>query len=155
MWTINPKQYGKAQSGFSVPAALFIVLVLAGLGAFLATIGSSQQLGHAQDIVSSHTFQAARVGMEWGVYQVINTNGTFRNNCEGLGGSSTLNDMDGLPDIHVEISCRSLPYQEGVTKLRSYAIVSTACNSASCGAGVKPPLYVERRLETNITQAVP
>lgn len=155
MWTINPDMASARvkQAGFSVPAALFIVLVLAGLAAFLVTIGSGQQLGHAQDVVGSRVLQAARTGTEWGIRQILSeSTGTFQTNCASGGSSAVLNNLSGLEGLRIQVQCSSVNYPNGDPPLRSYLITSVACNdTTSCGAGAHNQFYVERRIETNIT----
>ena len=53
------------QRGFAAIAALFVLVVLAALGAFMVSISSSQQITAAQDIQGSRAYWAARAGMEW------------------------------------------------------------------------------------------
>lgn len=149
MWTINPEGQ---QRGFSVPAAIFILVILAMLGAFLVTMSGSQQLGHAQDVAGSRVFQAARAGVEWGIYQVVNTTGTFRSNCNAAGANATLPALDNMAGITVNVTCSAVAYNEGATAFHSYQITSTACNSTTCPNTANPGnLYVERRLVTLVT----
>ena len=53
------------QRGFAAIAALFVLLVLAALGAFMVSISSSQQITAAQDINGSRAYWASRAGLEW------------------------------------------------------------------------------------------
>ena len=153
MWTINPR-YG--QRGFAVAAAIFIVVILAALGAFMVSIGSGQHLGHGQDITGIRALQAARTGVEWGVFEVsVSPSTTFRNNCRAAGGTSSilpaLTDMQG---ITVRVDCTSATYAEGATSpLYTYQIIATACNNTTCPntSTSLPNLYVERRLSTLVT----
>ncbi|WP_145842213.1 hypothetical protein [Denitratisoma sp. DHT3] len=58
------------QAGFTLVSAIFILVVLAGLGAAILMVSSNQQLGSALDVQGTRAYQAARAGIEWGVYQV-------------------------------------------------------------------------------------
>ena len=53
------------QRGFAAIAALFVLVVLAALGAFMVSISSSQQITAAQDINGSRAYWASRAGLEW------------------------------------------------------------------------------------------
>ncbi len=53
------------QRGFAAIAALFVLVVLAALGAFMVSISSSQQITAAQDVQGSRAYWAARAGLEW------------------------------------------------------------------------------------------
>lgn len=55
------------QRGFAAVAALFVLVVLAALGAFMVSISSSQQVNAARDIQGSRAYWAARAGLEWAV----------------------------------------------------------------------------------------
>jgi MSHA biogenesis protein MshP len=57
----------KPQQGFAAIAAIFLVVVLAALGAFMVTFSNTQQLTSAQDIQGSRAYWAARAGLEWGI----------------------------------------------------------------------------------------
>lgn len=57
------------QRGFAAIAAIFLVVALAALGAFMVTFSNTQQVTLAQDIQGSRAYWAARAGLEWGVSQ--------------------------------------------------------------------------------------
>ena len=59
------------QNGFAAVAAIFILLVLAALGAFMVSFSNTQQLNSAQDVQGSRAYWAARAGLEWGVAGTI------------------------------------------------------------------------------------
>lgn len=63
------------QRGFAMVTAVFILVVLAALGAFILTVSSTQQAGSALDIQGARAYQAARAGIEWGVFQVTRNAG--------------------------------------------------------------------------------
>jgi MSHA biogenesis protein MshP len=56
-----------AHRGFAAIAAIFLVVVLASLGAFMVTLSNTQQLTSAQDVQGSRAYWAARAGLEWGI----------------------------------------------------------------------------------------
>jgi len=56
-----------SQEGFAAIAAVFLVVVLAALGAFMVTFSNTQQLTSAQDVQGSRAYWAARAGLEWGI----------------------------------------------------------------------------------------
>ncbi|RTL57858.1 MAG: hypothetical protein EKK46_01795 [Rhodocyclaceae bacterium] len=152
MWTTSPE---RQQSGFTTAAAIFIVVILAALGAFMVTISGTQQLGFAQDVTGSVVLQGARAGVDWGVYQVINnTAGTFSTNCRSAAGATvTFPSLQGMTNVTVRVDCTSATYVEGASSPVSYQIIATACNNATCPntSASLPNLYVERRLSTLVT----
>ena len=56
--------------GFAIVSAIFILVVLAALGAFILNISTSQHIGSALDVQGIRAYQAARAGIEWGLYRV-------------------------------------------------------------------------------------
>ena len=66
-----------SSSGFAVVSAIFLLVILAALGAFMVTISSVQHTTSATDIEGSRGYWAAQAGLEWGLYQVLDpTNAT-------------------------------------------------------------------------------
>lgn len=61
----------KTQSGFAAIAAIFLVVILAALGAFMVTFSNTQQLTSAQDLQGSRAYWVARAGLEWGIGSVV------------------------------------------------------------------------------------
>jgi len=59
--------------GFAILSAIFILVVLAALGAFILNVSTNQQIGSALDVQGVRAYQAARAGIEWGLYQVEST----------------------------------------------------------------------------------
>ena len=64
------KRMQRAQQGFAAMAAIFLVVILAALGAFMVTFSNTQQLTSAQDLQGSRAYWAARAGLEWGIASV-------------------------------------------------------------------------------------
>jgi MSHA biogenesis protein MshP len=61
----------RIQRGFTIVSAIFILVVLAALGAAILTVSTSQQIGSALDVQGSRAYHAARAGLEWGLYKVL------------------------------------------------------------------------------------
>ena len=55
------------QQGFAAVAAVFLVVALAALGAFMVSFSNTQQLTSAQDVQGSRAYWAARAGLGWGL----------------------------------------------------------------------------------------
>ncbi len=63
------------QHGFTMVSAIFLLVVLAALGAFMLTFSSVQHTTAATDLQGSRAYQAARAGIEWAAYQVLDPAG--------------------------------------------------------------------------------
>lgn len=73
------------QRGFGIIAAIAILVILAGLGAFIVSITTAQNITFAQDIQGARAYQAARGGLEWGLSKWLNNN-----DCTGAGAPATV-----------------------------------------------------------------
>lgn len=124
-----------AQHGFSIVSAIFLLVVLAALGAFMVTFSTVQHVTSAQDVRGAQAYQAARAGIEWGLYGALRTMPAA--SCVA---SKVLND---IPGFAVTVECTSsASYTEGVTPVTVYRITSTARSGAVGGIG-----SVERQLQ--------
>jgi len=128
-----------AQQGFAAIAAIFLVVVLAGLGGFMVTISNTAQLNSAKDIQGTRAYWAARAGLEWGLgaanavaLPVNITNSTC---------SSTLS----IEGFSVNVSCTRAAYLEGDPR---YLIKITAV--ASAGGAPGGIGYVERSVSAGL-----
>src|SRR3954451_3464961 len=59
------------QSAFALPTAIFLIVVLAILGAIVVTVSGLQHTSSARDVVGTRVYQAARAGVEWAAYRVL------------------------------------------------------------------------------------
>lgn len=137
----------KRLRGFAILTAIFILVVLAALGAFILGVSSGQQIGSALDVVSARAYQAARAGVEWGLYKQLQSASCTAGPTSFTPAGST------FAGLTVSVTCSSVT-DGGVTV---YTLTSTACNQrgadgncpctasapSSCTAGSS---YVERRL---------
>lgn len=138
------------QRGVSLITAIFLIVVLAALGAFLVTVSGLQQTSSALDIQGSKAYQAARAGIEWGAFQSLR-NGT----CTVASAATSFNAGGTLTDFTVTVDCAATPYSEVTASTGTvYLITSTACNrpnSGRCDIVVTPgPNYVERQLQATM-----
>lgn len=153
------------QRGFSIVAAIFILVVLAALGAFLVSVSSTQHLALALDAMSSRVQQAARGGLEWGVYQALKASPApaFRSACEAAAAGAAsaapttsldlaAGDLPGLAEFRVDLEFAWYRVQEGGSAYCIYEITATACNAASCPAAAPGLGYVEHQQVARVTQ---
>ncbi len=60
----------KVQLGFSLVSAIFLLVVLAALGAAMVTFSTAQNQDLAIDVMGSRAYQAANAGVEWAAYNI-------------------------------------------------------------------------------------
>jgi MSHA biogenesis protein MshP len=143
------------QRGFTLLAGIFILIVLAALGAFMVNISSMQHVSSALDVQGARAYQAARAGIEWGVYQVLDpTNATAVApsnpswpNLPSCPASPSSLTIEGFA---VTVTCgRSAVYNESGT-VRSIAVYSLQATATS---GVPGSLgYIERQLQATVSK---
>lgn len=149
---------GPAARGFTLVSALFIIVVLAALGAALAKISVRQHMGSAAEIDAARAYQSARAGLEWAVYQVQRVPAPPAAAPACFATSSFA--PAGLAGYTVTVSCTRTPasgsLSDGATSLVFYQLVANACNAPSGGAcptsGTPASTYVERQLSWTVTR---
>jgi len=135
--------------GFAAVAALFMLVVLAGMGVVLVTVFSAQQRGQAFDVLGMQAYQAARAGIEYGVYQALQS-GTCANEALMFAGTT-------LAPFRTDVSCVATAHNEGGTTVTTYEITATACNRTanSCPPALPDATYVERQLRATVGSNAP
>jgi MSHA biogenesis protein MshP len=142
--TRNPKpetRNPKPETGFSLLSAIFLLVVIAALGTFAVTLSTTQQQSTALDVMGSRAYHAARAGVEWGAYQVLQNGGA-------CAATTTLPAMTGtLGDFSVTVTCTSTPYTEDDATKNVYQLTSKATQGTVATAN-----YVERVISVTIAK---
>lgn len=138
------------QKGFSLISAIFLLVVIAALGAFAVTLSTTQQQGAALDVLGARGYQAARAGIDWGAYQLLPNSavvGGFAANCRA-GATSQVVAMPGtLSGFGVNVGCSATSAVEAGAAINVYQLTSTATQGT-----VATPNYVERQIGVTIAQ---
>ena len=128
------------QRGFSLVPALFLLIVLAGLGAVAVRLTAVQQQTVVLATQGARAYAAARAGIELAAYDALK-NG----NC----GTQTVTLSEaGLSGFVVETSCSGSVHSEGSATTTVYVIEAFA-HAGSYGS----PDYVSRRIQATVTDA--
>lgn len=129
-----------AGAGFALPAALFLLVVLGGLAAWLLRI---TELGEAQgmlELEGERAYLAAEAGLEAGLYAAA------AGGCD----ARTVSFGGALARFHASVSCTRHSADEGGVTLTWFEVVSVACNQPLAGACPNPapslPEYAERHV---------
>jgi len=123
-------------------SAIFLLVVIGGLTAYLLKMSGLQHSSMALDVQGARAYQASRAGIDWGVYRALRDNSCVGSDSFGLAG--------GLSEFTVTVQCTDTPYTEvNSTAKHVYLIRATACNRPNAGAcpGTPGPFYVERQLQ--------
>lgn len=143
----------KLQRGFSLITAIFLLVVLASLGAVMVTFFTAQQQSSALDVLGSRAYQAARAGMEWSVFQIAQSGvdgGAFVTACRGGAPVPQLALPAGvqLSPFSVNVACSATSHVEGANTLWVYSVTSTA--TGVNGALPGQPDYIARVISVTI-----
>ena len=107
---------GMAQRGFSLVSAIFLLVVIAALGAFAVTLSTTQHQSAAMDVLGSRAYHAARAGIEWAAFHVVSSplNAPTSAPCA----TASLGTMGGtLSPFSVSVTCSAASHPEGTTAL--------------------------------------
>lgn len=129
-----------AQRGFSLVPALFLLTVLAALGAVAVRMTAVSQQTTVLAIQGARAYSAARAGVEASIYAAL-VNG----NC---GNQSLTLTEGGLAGFVVDTACSSTTHNEGAATNTVYTIDAFA-RAGAYGT----PDYVSRRIRTTVTDA--
>lgn len=138
----------RRQVGFSLVTGIFLLVILAALGAFLVTVSGLFQVGSALDLQGARAYQAARAGIEWGAFQSLRngacpapTNLTFAGT--------------GLADFTTTVVCTENSYTEQSATVIVDQVSATACNQPAAGAcpnAAPGSNYVERQISITVSR---
>jgi MSHA biogenesis protein MshP len=135
----------KLQQGFSIVSAIFLLVVLAFLGTAMVTFSTTQHQGAAMDVMGSRAYQAARAGIEWQAFYVVNSASNAAaaipqcavgNSPGALGGT--------LSPFTVTVNCQAVSHVEGASSIWIYDVSAVACTEAACPSAAPGANYVER-----------
>jgi MSHA biogenesis protein MshP len=137
------------QQGFLLPLAMFLLVILAGLGAYAVNIGTVQQTTSIQDVQAIRAYHIARAGAEMAAYDLMQTSPDSTAILSVCPASTT--STFTLEGFTVTRSCDPFftPYfeQGGDHEIGVYQVLSTA----NFGT-VNTLNYIERRIEINLSK---
>ena len=133
-------QTRRSSAGFATIVALFLLVVLAGLGAFMVSVSSTQQVGAAQDVRGTRAYWAARAGLEWGIGSLTASPSASPSACPTVPSPFT---VDGFT---LSVTCTSASFDEaGATR-----VVYSLTSSASAGGAAGSLSFVERSVSAAV-----
>jgi MSHA biogenesis protein MshP len=143
--------------GFAFVTAIFLLVVLGMLGAFVVNLSANAAASGAAAVQGVRALEAARAGIEWSAYQLRDPNGTLASGATNLpacfASPTTLALPGDLAPFTVQLTCTRYPdlaatpnfHEEGDKRVALYVVVATASQGTPGSVD-----YVERRLEARI-----
>jgi MSHA biogenesis protein MshP len=138
--------------GIGLVTAIFLLVILAGLGVALLAISTAGQRAAALDVQGARAYQAARAGIEWGLYQNLRT---ANRRCDASY-TFALPAASSLNGFIVTVTCTRIRdlTPDDPAALDRWVIAATACNlqgaGGSCPNPSNDPDYVQRRIEVKL-----
>ncbi|WP_229496158.1 agglutinin biogenesis protein MshP [Massilia polaris] len=135
--------------GVGLVTAIFLLVVIATLAVAMVTVFTTQQTSSALDIQGARAYQAARAGLEWGI---------FKQARQGTCDAESSFSMDGATSLRgftVTVRCvraAGPATDSGVEgALDRWKVTATACNAPNAGGLCPNPVntsdYVQRAME--------
>ena len=145
---MRPDRYRPAvrQRGFTLPSAIFLVVILSLLGAAIVSLSTTQQMSSAQDMQGSRAYWAARAALDYGLYQVLDPENATAGAanfaaCPAVPQTVTLPAFAGFT-VQITDCSRTATYDDNGLNIAVYRLTARA----SQGGAVGSPTYVERQL---------
>ncbi len=104
------------QRGFGLVAALFLIIVIAGVVAAMARMAVSQSATISLALQQARAYQAARAGLDWGISRAVASDTPM---CESL----SFFQVDGYS---IRVECAQTSALDGGRTVTFYALISTA-----------------------------
>ena len=109
----------RGQHGFSLIAAIFLVVIVALVAGFMVTIGGIAHSTPAFSVMGARTYFAAASGIEWGTQQVL---------ANALAPSCFANPTTFVVEsnFNVTLTCSATPVTEGTVSYVVFDLTATA-----------------------------
>ncbi len=134
-----------ASKGFTLVTALFLLVVVALLSVYMINFSGVQHTTLVYGMQGARAMQAARAGIEWGVYEAITNNNTG-GICQATPVSTTFK-VDGFD---VRVGCSLSAHQESTTTITTYQLTSQASINSFGSLD-----YVFRNLQATVSDQPP
>ena len=136
-----------AESGFVLPSAIFLVVILAALGGYMVTLSRTSHMSGALDIQGSRAYQAARAGIEWAAWQVVDPQGLQPTPTPCPVSPSTVTLTGTLAAFNVSVTCTRTLVMDGATQVAVYQVTSTATSGLPGTVD-----YVDRQIQGSFSK---
>lgn len=163
---MNRLRQSREEGGFALVAAIALLVLMTSLGAFLVDMVSTQNVTSTQDVQGARAFHAARAGVEWGLYSVLDpTNATVvapvaaawpnMPDCPAvavlaIGGFTVTVGCVRFPAGAAGPSGPPVYLEAGAT--RSLIVYQLTATAVTTGLAVGAPGYAERQVSATVSK---
>ena len=133
----------KARSGgFTLVSVIFLLVVVATLGAFMVSIGTTQRETSTLSVLSGRALAAAESGIEWAVHSVLTSDACFAS-------PATFTLSGGAAaGYSVTATCSATSHVEGADTYNVFRLAVTASRGSPGSIG-----HVSRTIRASVTSA--
>jgi MSHA biogenesis protein MshP len=138
-------------AGVGLVTAIFLLVVLAGLGVAMVSLYTTQQASADLDLDGARAYQAARAGIEYGLFRRLRGTCTADGCCPGAASQATLvmpND-GALRGFIVVVSCTHAGGADTPANITAVACNMPDTNGVCEIVPGNNPHYVRRRMEVS------
>ena len=131
------------QRGFSIVTAIFIMVIMGMLGAYMVSISGVQRTTSSYALLGASAYKAAGSGVQWAIYQAFNDTAAT---CGGAPSTTTIHTFTpagaGLNGFNVTATCSYTRHQEGGSCFYLFFVTAKAEYGTYGG-----PDYISRRVQ--------
>ena len=139
--------------GVSLITAVFLVVMLAGLTAAIVRIMLVQQASTSMDMLGVQAYQAARSGLDWGLYQQLRVQPPSVA-CFASPQTFAMPANGGLHNFTVTVTCTAKVGNAVGDTTNRWTISAVACNQpnliGTCPNTTTDVEYVQRRVQAEL-----
>ena len=137
----------RAESGFVLPTAIFLLVILAALAAYMVSLSRTSHISSALDIQGGRAYQAARSGIEWAAWQVVDPQNLQPSPVPCPASPTALTLTGALAAFAVNVTCTRTISTDGADTVAVYQITSTATSGV-----VGEMDYVDRQIQASFSK---
>jgi len=126
------------ESGIALVNALFLLVVLGLLAAFMVTMTLTQRATSSKSAASTGVYYGAKAGLEWGIQQAVATGACAPSTVINLAGP-------GLDGVRAAVGCSASEHGAGSGNFVYY--ITSWAEAGTLGG----PGYAERRMEATVS----
>lgn len=138
--------------GASLVTAIFLMVVLAVLTTAIIRLVAVQQSSATMDILGVQAYQAARSGLEWGLFQQLRVQPPAVD-CFTSPTTFAMPQDGGLSNFTVTVTCTAAAGNLAGNTTNRWTIAAVACNQpgpAGCPNLTSDAEYVQRRVQAEL-----
>ena len=115
-----------AVSGFVLPSAIFLLVILAALAAYMVSLSRTSHISSALDIQGVRAYQVARAAIEWAAWQVVDPQNLQPDPDPCFASPSVVVLTGPLAQFNVSVTCIRTLTTDGADIVAHYQVTSTA-----------------------------